>query len=285
MDEKDRPQRNVIEDFIRKVSKGEENALAIAHQDTADGKVHIVALQNRELQPEPVDPPQRAESDRRMHVFSGIDGFIAYLKKFGDEKNTVVLADPSGEAIFGTLDETAKTGFEVVEFHPVLHPLFAPWAAVLGKALKIQTFVQFLSDNRRAIEVPDGKTLQRSLSQVKVSRKIEMCQGIGKQSINGIMVEQNIGGQTKQDLVELPDEIVISVPIYVGTAKRVTLAIDLNLDANEDDGVIVRLTSADLIEQRVQAFDEFVAAITFDLKDRATVGLGKPRTMEWSYLE
>ena len=85
--------------------------------------------------------------------------------------------------------------------------------------------------------------------------------------------------------MELPDEIVISVPIYVGTAKRVTLAIDLNLDANEDDGVIVRLTSADLIEQRVQAFDEFVAAITFDLKDRATVGLGKPRTMEWSYLE
>lgn len=272
-----------IKDLLRGVLPGNETTFDVARDVLEDGtNKSVLTVIQRRVNPEPPVDPIKAPSPRRSHCFHHLDGFIAYLKRFGGE-NTVVLADVERETITAILDEQADRGFECVQFTPQIHPLFAPWNAILGKLQRLRTFVDFLAENRRAVTAPIGKDLVRTMSQVKVSRKLDLHQGFGKNSINGVMVELNISGQAKESLVELPDEIVLTVPLYVAMSP-VELTLDLTLDATEELGVVVKLTSSDLLEQRTGAFTQFIEKIEFELGSSYTVGLGRPQYAPWDVL-
>jgi hypothetical protein len=281
-------QRTVIEDFIRKVGKGEENAIELLEHLMEDGsKVRTIALQNRQLRPEPPLPPERSESPRRNHVFHDVEGFAAYLTKYKTE-NTVVLANVPAMSIVAVLDEKAEKGFETLTLNPVLHPLFAPWADLLEKSasdsedpLAVDQFAEFVMTNRRSVVSPDAKDLVMTLSHVKASRKITIDRGRGKKCLNGVMIETNIQGQAGSEFVELPDSLTLNVPIFVRTSPR-QIEIDMLTVASESN-VFMRAVSADVEQAKVEAFEEMLAECR-KIDAGIVVGTGCPQTREWDYL-
>lgn len=288
-----------LKDLLRSVVPGQETAIDVSREllgdDGKDGRRIVLAVQQRRLNAEPTPDPIREPSPRRTHEFFDVDGFTQYLKKFGGE-STVILADPIRQRVSAVLDERAERGFEVLVFSPLVHPLFAPWAKALGSSeagpggpastqMPLKEFLRFVAENRRQIVAPEGRALALLLSQVRMSRKIELAQGFGAQCLNGLMVETAIQGQAgaRMEPVELPETLVVECPLYVATAAR-TMEIDLALEGDVDQGVLVTLSSGDLPVVRVAAFEEMLEIVRREVGDEMTVGLGSPRHGDWRYL-
>ena len=295
----------VVKDILRNLPTGNETAFDVVRECLPDGTSKaVLSVINRRLNPEAPPEPVRAPSPRRVHEFFDVYGFIGYLAKYGGG-STVVLADHKAEQIAAIMDNRAPCGFEVVTFRPQVHPIFQPWKDMVegtadeeegGEYIPLRQMADFLAENRRAIigaggaEVEDGaKALLHSLRQIKVSRKVDMMQGTGNNSINGIMIELNIAGKASENAVSLPETVVVEAPLYVSRPER-QFTFDLTLNASEDGGVVAKLTPGDLLAQRAQEFEQIVAEISTDprlaelAKAGLVLGLGKPQTAEWQYL-
>ena len=192
------------------------------------------------------------------------------------------------ERISAVIDERAPGGFETVKMTPQQHPLWRPWADLAGKKIPVTTFAEFVMQNRRAIIEPDGKTLAFMLSQVRATVSVEIQKGRGKDAINGSVVKTSIQGQETKEVVEIPDEITIRVPLYVGTGRK-DIELDLCVEAERNGEVYVVVSAGTLAEARVKAFEEMVATIREAIEDEeggggATITYGSPEHGEWKYL-
>lgn len=226
--------------------------------------------------------PDRQESPPRLHVFYGRPGFRDYLLKYGGE-HVVILANPVLSEITAVLDETAQYGRELISFCPMLHPIIKPWVEMLGRELAIRDFVKFIMSHRRCIVEPDGKELVLSLSQIRADTAIELQQGTGKSAVNGLMVTTKIQGQAKAMPVDLPDVIAIRSPLFVGDEEPIDrIEFDLILNAPRPESVVATLTSSDLEQRRIEAFEAIVAELSDE--DKFLVGLGEVRYSEWEYI-
>jgi hypothetical protein len=274
-----------IERLLRQVNPGNETAIDVVEKLLEDGTKHVtLAVQQRKLNPEAPPAPVRAPSAKRIHFFYDTAGFAQYLAKYGTE-NTVVLADPNEEGMTAVLNESAVDGYENVLFKPQTHPLFAPWEELLddGGVVGIKDFVDFISRNRRAITNPHSRELMLLLSQVRMSREVELYVGDRNNSTNGILIKTNVQGNNASDYVDIPETITISVPIYVGTAA-VDMEIDLTVGGNEQRGVIVKLSTGDVLAKKAQLFDTMVADLRTALP-KATVTTGRVAYGTWDYLK
>ncbi|HUX00599.1 MAG TPA: DUF2303 family protein [Phycisphaerae bacterium] len=279
----DASNKDAIQDFIRSVQKGQENALEIVREALPDGEGErtVVALQNRQLQPEPPQAPERAESPRRAHVFNEVDGFIRYLQTYGTER-TMVLADVQANQISAIIDETADKGFEVVRLKPTLHPELTPWLAILDEEMPVLAFAQHVMKNRRTVAEPDGRDLALLLSQMRCATTVQLKVGRGAKAVNGLMVTTEISGERKTEPVDLPDFIRVEAPLYVGE-EPVTFDIDL-LVSSADHGteIVVAASCPDLRRRMTEAFLTWVARLE-DIEG-ITAALGKPQHENWDYL-
>ncbi len=267
--------------FIREVEKGQENALEITKKVLDGGKENVtIALRNRKLQPEPLQPPQRKESPGRAHAFQDVKGFVAYLGKY-KSKDTVVFADTREMTVYAVLDEKAQNGFEVVTFQPAVHPLFMPWNEVVGKVTEIRLFAEFLLRNRRVIVEPDARALVLTFSQIRLATKTTMNMGRGLSSINGVMVETEIQGTSDKEPVDLPEMVKIKTPLFVETSE-VELELDL-LMSPAGDGVAVTVSSGSMAEKKYEAFGEMLAEVA--KIEGVVISLGRPGSKPWDYLE
>lgn len=277
----------VIDQLIRQAPVGKETAFDVAEEILPDGKgtKRTFTVINRELNPEPPPAPVKFPSPKRVHNVYDIDGFAAYLKKYGTER-TVVFANPALGKMSAVLDEGAYAGFEIITFTPQIHPVFAPWNDLLkaGAPIGIKKFVDFIANNRRAIIRPVGRELIFLLGQVRMSRKVELQQGDRTHSVNGIMVETLIEGKTQNDFVEIPEVITIYAPIYLNT-DVVEVEVDLTLGGNEQDGVFVRLSAGDLLQKRSDLFDKMFVELKTQLGEDVTVTTGEPAHAEWKVIE
>jgi hypothetical protein len=283
-----------LSEFLRKVVQGEENVLEVSEEvlgpdegDPGSGPKRsvTVALQNRLLQPEPIRAPERKESPARAHVFNEVDGFCAYINRYGG-KNTVVLGYVTGEVIRAVLDDTSALGREIVNLSPDIHPLLEPWEKGLGRDIPVREFAEFIILNRRQITDPEPKSLAMILSQIRLSKEIEVQSGRGLTAVNGVMIKSRIQGIDQSDWLELPETICIVVPIFVGTPP-VRMEIDLMI-CEVDGEVIVRMASSDLKTKELEAFEAMVQ----DVKSKwiptagaAVMGLGSVSYTEWQYLD
>jgi len=279
-----RPAYNVIEQFIRSVQVGQENAIEIAKTVGEDGaEKTTIALQNRVLQPEPPKAPERAESPKRAHEFYGLTGFNAYLVKYKTE-DTVVLADVTSEQISAVIDDKADRGVEIVEFTPPISPLFKPWADMLDLAIPLTALAEFIMTHRRSVTDADGvvgeagRELALLFRQVRASKAITLQRGVGAKSINGLICELEIHGERKGEPVDLPESFTICTPLYLDT-EAVALTIDL-LVATKGDEIVGVMTCAELEEQKLRIFSGMIN----DLSDELTVALGRPGHENWKYV-
>lgn len=149
----------------------------------------------------------------------------------------------------------------------------------------LKQFLRFVGENRRQIVEPEGRALTLMLSQVRMSRKVELAQGFGAKCVNGLMVETTIQGQGagRMEPVDLPETLIIKCPLYVATSER-KMEIDLALEADEAAGVLVTLSSGDLPVIRVAVFEELLDVVRREVGETMTVGLGCPHHADWKYL-
>lgn len=242
-------------------------------------------IERRNLLPEAPRAPMKAESPARSHVFHTAKSFADYLAKYGSD-DTVVYADQTEEVIHAILDEKAGKGFELVTMQPQPHPLWTPWEQLIEgeESQEIKEFAGFINEHRRSIV--NGRNLALTLAQIKCAVEIEAQHGRGKTSLNGIMVKTKLMGVQNEQEVELPEEIVVEVPLYVGTDKK-AITLDLMIEGGTGGGVYARVTAGAAVEARVAAFDEMVATIRKTLADQgksATLTFGAPSHVDWKYL-
>lgn len=269
-----------LKEVLERPIEGVETALTVL--EAVDGKGKRLEIAQRRLQPEAPRPPIRLESPSRCHRFFEVRGFIDYVKKYGGE-NTVIFADPNLSFVEATLDEGAKNGREVVTFCPMLHPQWAPWDALLkSNTLSLVEFLQHCANNRRGISSPDPRDLVLMFSQVNASSKVDVAQGQGKHSINGVMITTTIKGADDSKFSDLPDTLVLDLPIYIGT-QPTKIEIDLTLSARVGEGVFITLAAGDLLEAKFRTFQAMCMQFDELRAAKMTVTMGSAQEEPWAY--
>lgn len=227
-------------------------------------------------------PAQRKESPPTEHVFHEVGGFARYLAKYGST-DLVVLADTLHMRVAAILDEGADCGREIIQLCPPVHPRLQPWCQHLGQSMSVETFVLFLREHRRTIIEPPARDVIMALSQIQAKTEVKVHKGQGKRCLNGVVVKTEIQGVVKDEVVELPETLVISVPLFLGR-DPVRIEIDVALDADREGNVIVRMTTGDLTVARYEEFCRIVADLeqALDMKE-ITFAMGECRYGVWEY--
>jgi hypothetical protein len=283
-----------VKDIIRQLQPETNTVLQLVKEMDGDKPVSKIVVEQRRLNAEAPRHPIRSESKPRQHEFFEAKSFVSYLSKYGNV-DTVIFANPDKGTMRAVLDEQSEVGYEIVSCDPMLHPLWKPWEQLVtgdqdadddepfGNSIPLERFVRFLMQNRRV--VVDGRGLVMELSQVSATTTVQLQRGRGKNAINGLMVTTKIQGQEATNLVELPDSITLTVPIFVGTSPK-TLTLDLTIDVVVNGtGVVVSLSSGDLLAAKFEAFEEMFKAMAALTEKGMTVTMGRPEHGAWEYLK
>lgn len=269
-----------LRSFLRGVAQGDENVIDVMRDLSADGEV--VPGERRVVLTRRPATPERMETPPRAHQFHEVEGFAAYLAQYAGA-HTVILADLESQRISAVLDETQASGVETVFLVPQTHPLFEPWDELLGmEPVEVMAFAEFVMRNRRAVVEPNGRDLAMLFSQIHASSRTTMQRGQGKTALNGVMVETVIQGQSHNEVVELPDEITLELPIYVTDASPRRVVVDL-LVCERGGKITVSSSAAGLADLRVRAFLEMLEPLR-EL-DGPVVSLGSARHVSWEYVK
>lgn len=222
-------------------------------------------------------PPVRAETPARSHQFRAMDGFVSYLNNNGDT-DTLVLCDPISGCFAAVLYEHMEDGFEQLTFTPQPHPAFVEWQNMLDKAIDFPTLAAFIHRQRRTVQ--DGDRLARQLRQIKASTKVELFNGVGKDAVNGITYTAKIQGKENGVDAELPEVLVVTVPMYMDSVVPTVLEIDLTLEAKDEGKKIVAVLSAPTLKTEMFKALQVYAEACKDFQ----FGFGTPQHTPWQYL-
>jgi hypothetical protein len=273
-----------IKSLIRQLGEEEETVFDLAREAVGDGDpIHHLKVTRRKLQPEQPNPPIKAYSPRRAHVFHAAESFLAYIERFATGY-PVVFADVAEARMAATLDEKATTGFEVVCLEPQPHPLMQPWADLLDRFIPIEGFALHVQKYRRAIVEPEAMALVLAAQQVRIAKEIEISSGFGKEFSRGIMARTRIEGTDKNVPIDIPDTITIEAPVFTATSPQ-RIQIDLTFDV-QDDHVVVCMTASDYEMAKLEAFDEMLETMREKTGEGSNITLttGRPHWNRWDYL-
>lgn len=267
----------MVDDFLRRVDLGEENILTVIRElsPEKDGKQVRLVIEGKKKE------PIRQESKRRNHSFHTLAGFKDYLGKYATE-NTVVFANVPAMVVSAVIDEAAEKGVEQIELKPQIHPRFQPWHELIegGTYVPVDKFAEFVLTHRKGIKSPEGLSLSLAFQQVLASQKTEIQQGSGRTAVNGIVCTTTIQGESQGTPVELPEVIKLEMSLFVGT-DPVVIDVDVLLVLRNHE-VSVKLTSADITDEKLKLFDVWQAEL--DGIDKVLVTSGSPCRGSWNYI-
>ena len=271
-----------FKDLIRKAIEGNETVFDVASELSEEGEQSTtLRVGYRQLPPLPI-PVNKAPAKARSHTFHSLSEFGEYLKREADKEKCVVLADVEPREIKAVLNESDECDREVIAFEAKTHPLFAVWEALIGKAIPVLEFALHVMQHRNAVIEPDGRELALTFSQIKASKNITKHVGIGPKSLNGVVVEMQIGSEKHETDVDLPESITIDVPLFLDT-DPMTVQLDLLVTESGDGRLVVFVTAPQLDEARIRAFEGMVTRLRKDTE--MIVGLGAVSHREFDKLE
>lgn len=279
-----------FQNLLTELVQGQETALTVTKELEPDVSFEgrRLIIEQRALNPEAPPRPEFTPAEKRRHVFHDVPGFVRYLKKYGDGF-TVLYADVPCETIHAVLSEASplrEGGAEILQMKPQPHPLFVPWQNLLShSSVPLDQFVDFLLQNRRAVVKPEGRELALLFSQVKSSTRVELERGRGKRAINGITITTEIQGTHNNEFVELPDEMEIFVPLYVGGIAQ-EIAIDLTLETRDSGKQVwVGVSATGLAAAKVTAFEAMIAECQPLSEQKMVFCFGRPQYVAAETLE
>lgn len=273
-----------LQEFLETVEVGKATTISVAKDNEKGLKV---TCEMRALQPEPPKQPPRAESHARAHTFLTPEAMGTYLAKYGSA-DTVIYADPDALRISAILKETQENGIELLTMATEVHPAAEPWKKIAGETVELSAFLDVVLLNRRAVTDPSPAELVMMLSQIKASKKVEAMRGRGVSHTNGLMVEVQLQGVTDKGVaVDLPDKMVINVPLFFGT-PGMKIELDLTVDvsmANDIPKVYVRISGTQWREAELAAFDAMNRKVTEVAGNGVGLAVvGRPSHKRWEYL-
>lgn len=270
-----------VDTLLTRILEGHRTILDVNQMDG-------VRQVNFSLQRLPAPDPKhqiRLESPARQHFFYEAASFAAYLLRYGTKGDVVAYFDPSIEQAWAIMNERAEGGVETLTFKPQVHPLWAPWAELVRRGrVPLQQFRDFVNMHRRAVHSPPGRALALMLAQIRAAIEVTIHDGRGRNALNGIVVKSNVQGVETKEVIDIPEEISLEVPLYVGEpAQKVDM--DLVLDASPDGSVTVQIAAGGVQEARVFAFDRMMTTVRESLRQiDAVVAYGSPVHRPWNYL-
>ena len=267
-----------IKAFLSEVQMLGSNAITVSKELLPDGKEGVTLdLRRSKVMPE------RMESPPRAHVFYDVESFVLFVKK-NKTKNTLVAADVIAGVIEAVLDDKAEKGFEDVCLRPALFPAFELLSGMIGRQLDITEFAKQVMRNRSVLgDEPDqGRQYALLMQQVTVASSIKACVGSGRKSVNGVMCTTEVKGGSGEDLVELPDALIVNVPLYVNRPS-LRFLIDITVMASSRGEVAVRTDAPELKVLQYQEIKEMADEVGHAIKDEVTVVVGHLDTGSWSY--
>ena len=231
---------------------------------------------------EPLPLPTLERTPRRTHELHTVEAAIDYIRRYGGER-TVVLGDIQRMTIAITLDETQERGGrETLYLRPELHPEFSAWEGMTQNATRVSDFALFVLRHRSVVIEPDARHLAAVFSQIRVSKKVESrYAGVGKETVNGVMVTIKVGAGEETHPLDVPEIIVINTPIFINDEPE-TVSFDVIIDGRNDEPLIF-LSAPDMIIRKLAAFGDMLDSIlgTGGMPEGMVVGLGKPQTQCW----
>lgn len=261
--------------LLRDVTKGRETVLDVVQ----DGDEQKVTFGHRDLLPE---ENKKARARARNHEFHSLAAFVTYLGREANRESAVVLADVNAALMTAALNEAEERDRESVSFAAKMHPLFEPWAKLIGAAPTVTEFALFVMQNRNAVLDPDGRELALMFSQVKAAKSITKHVGVGPKTLNGVMVEMQIGTERNEVPIELPERITISAPLFLDT-DPVDIHLDLLVTEAKNGDIVVFVTAPELEEQTFKVFQHMVDKVATDTE--LIVGLGRVQERDWRLVE
>ncbi|GAA5510021.1 hypothetical protein [Novipirellula caenicola] len=266
---------------LRQIHPGTETIIDVINEVGDDGiPIKRIVHGNRRLQPEPPTEREVARAKARDHEFHSIDAFCGYLSRECEVLSSLVLADVDSERMRATLDESAESDREFVQFAATTHPLFRPWLDLVDTSTPVLDFALFAMRYRSAIVQPDGRELALTFSQIKSSKTITKKSGVGAKTLNGVMVETVIGSERHEVAVELPERMTICVPLFLDTDP-----VDVDLDllvTDTPNGIVVFVAAPSLQEAKFRAFGQFVETVR--KQTELLVGFGRVRERDWNLI-
>lgn len=266
----------LVSKLLRRVAGEQETVFDIAEKD---GVRRIEVVRRKALPETRKEDLPLARAQARAHVFHDIQAFAMYCQRECSSEGSVGLADVDSETITVVLNEIIECGRESVSFAAKIHPLFKPWLDLLGKPIPVIDFSIFAQKNRRSIKKPDGREVALMFSQIKLAKAFEIYRGVGKRALNGVMVHTEIAGSKQDALLELPEEIHLHCPVYLGSTPQ-DIVLDVLVTEGRNEDVVVYLTSPEIEAVRVEAFEGFVKHLRDNLED-VVIGLGKIEHKKW----
>ena len=249
-----------IKSFMEEVRDGESNVLNVVEK-LSDGTIS----KNRELSlSRRLVMPDRMESPPRQHEFYSVTGFVEYLKKV-KTAGSLVMGDVTNGNIVAILDESEKRGIEILTLKPQPHPEYELLYTMLNRRMEISKFAELAMRNRRALgkDEDDGRDFAMLMQQITISSKVTACIGSGKKAVNGLMcTTEVVSGTSGTALVEIPDTVKASVPLYVERPVR-EFTLDLTVVADQESALI----TADATELKVLAYHE-IQMMVGEVKER-----------------
>ncbi|XZE18784.1 DUF2303 family protein [Pirellulaceae bacterium SH449] len=266
----------LVSKLLRRVSSEQETVFDISEKN---GVRRVEVVRRKALPETRREDLPLARAQARAHVFHDIDTFSDYCCRECEDGESVGLADVDSETITVVLDESKDRGRESVSFAAKIHPLFKPWLDLLGKPIPVIDFSIFAQKYRRSIKKPDGREVALMFSQIKLAKAVEINRGVGKRALNGIMVHTEISGSKQDALLELPEEIHLHCPVYIG-AEPQDIVLDVLVTEGREDQVVVYLTSPEIEAVRIKAFESFVEYLQGNC-EHIIIGLGKIESKKW----
>lgn len=276
-----------IKELLEGARLGKPTAFEVT--DILDGETKTGKRLEITLKEDPKPEPRREESPARAHKLNDIAGLVAYLDKYAT-KDTVVMASQGENTIYAVLDETVKTGREVVMVLPIVHPLWAPWRNANGRQMDIDAFLMVLRSNRRTVVKPDARDLILALSQIEAKTEITLHKGKGKNCLNGLLVKTAIQGTKHEEVVELPESLTLRVPLFVGR-PAVEVEVDVTITAAAEQSTIAKqstihvLLTTDVARLEIEEFERMLDDCANALASKKIVfALGSANYQPWRYL-
>lgn len=195
---------------------------------------------------------------------------IDYVDRFGSS-TTMLFADHVTSQITAAIDyhdaddlapdhEVAGHVLHRATLALALSAEFASWAAMDGKMLSQTDFARFIEENREDIATPDAGTLLDIIRDLNGYRNMKWAKVVRTNS-GTERFEFKTEQSAKAGDVEIPNEIGILIPIYMGQEHPITLKAFLRWQAKDDAGLMLGIKFARREQARQDAFGDVAMSI------------------------
>lgn len=264
--------------------EGEAAILTLSRSLGDDGEEgeRVVRLERQALPPV-LRELRKHPAGARAHTFRDIDGFIAYLSRYGVERDLVVLLNLDNGTGQACLEELEAEEVETIGYQPMETPEWQRLAACIRQRMSPKTFCDFLRVHRPRITEPQQDHVRMIASRLSAAVKVEEHTGSGAGGTFGRLLKIELkAGKTADEPVPVPDEFKLKLKPFIDSPAEVEVTLFLDVVSDKEGAVLIQLSSPELAKPFAVAAPDYIQRLREGLPE-ALVSAGTYRRNSWRY--